>query len=210
MKKTRSIILISGNGSNLDNIVNKVTAGFIDMDILMVISDNPTANGLKIASGHKIATLVIDTMERFDVKLSKIIDDNSVGLIILAGFMKILPKTITEKYDGMILNIHPSLLPKHKGLNTHNKVIEAGDKYHGASVHYVTSKLDDGPVIIQSKFKIENNDLSLIKEQVHKIEYEIFPIALKWFVEGNISKQNDKFLFNDEVLECPIEHILNH
>tara|TARA_B100001778_G_scaffold185549_1_gene152812 strand:- start:896 stop:1528 length:633 start_codon:yes stop_codon:yes gene_type:complete len=210
MKKTRSIILISGNGSNLDNIVNKVTAGFIDMDILMVISDNPTANGLKIASGHKIATLVIDTTERFDVKLSKIIDDNSVDLIILAGFMKILPKTITEKYDGMILNIHPSLLPKHKGLNTHNKVIEAGDKYHGASVHYVTSKLDDGPVIIQSKFKIENNDLSLIKEQVHKIEYEIFPIALKWFVEGNISKQNDKFLFNDEVLECPIEHILNH
>ena len=210
MKKTRSIILISGNGSNLDNIVNKVTAGFIDMDILMVISDNPTANGLKIASGHKIATLVIDTMERFDVKLSKIIDDNSIDLIILAGFMKILPKTITEKYDGMILNIHPSLLPKHKGLNTHNKVIEAGDKYHGASVHYVTSKLDDGPVIIQSKFKIENNDLSLIKKQVHKIEYEIFPIALKWFVEGNISKQNDKFLFNDEVLECPIEHILNH
>tara|TARA_Y100000741_G_C18173393_1_gene526231 strand:+ start:180 stop:812 length:633 start_codon:yes stop_codon:yes gene_type:complete len=210
MKKTRSIILISGNGSNLDNIVNKVTAGFIDMDILMVISDNPTANGLKIASGHKIATLVIDTMERFDVKLSKIIDDNSIDLIILAGFMKILPKTITDKYDGMILNIHPSLLPKHKGLNTHNKVIEAGDKYHGASVHYVTSKLDDGPVIIQSKFKIENNDLSLIKEQVHKIEYEIFPIALKWFVEGNISKQNDKFLFNDEVLECPIEHILNH
>ena len=210
MKKTRSIILISGNGSNLDNIVNKVTAGFIDMDILMVISDNPTANGLKIASGHKIATLVIDTMERFDVKLSKIIDDNSIDLIILAGFMKILPKTITDKYDGMILNIHPSLLPKHKGLNTHNKVIEAGDKYHGASVHYVTSKLDDGPVIIQSKFKIENNDLSLIKKQVHKIEYEIFPIALKWFVEGNISKQNDKFLFNDEVLECPIEHILNH
>ena len=210
MKKTRSIILISGNGSNLDNIVNKVTAGFIDMDILMVISDNPTANGLKIASGHKIATLVIDTMERFDVKLSKIIDDNSIDLIILAGFMKILPKTITDKYDGMILNIHPSLLPKHKGLNTHNKVIEAGDKYHGASVHYVTSKLDDGPVIIQSKFKIENNDLSIIKEQVHKIEYEIFPIALKWFVEGNISKQNDKFLFNDEVLECPIEHILNH
>ncbi len=210
MKKTRSIILISGNGSNLDNIVNKVTAGFIDMDILMVISDNPTANGLKIASGHKIATLVINTMERFDVKLSKIIDDNSIDLIILAGFMKILPKTITDKYDGMILNIHPSLLPKHKGLNTHNKVIEAGDKYHGASVHYVTSKLDDGPVIIQSKFKIENNDLSLIKEKVHKIEYEIFPIALKWFVEGNISKQNDKFLFNDEVLECPIEHILNH
>ena len=95
MKKTRSIILISGNGSNLDNIVNKVTAGFIDMDILLVISDKPTAIGLKIASGHKIATLVIDTTERFDVKLSKIIDDNSVDLIILAGFVKILTKTRT-------------------------------------------------------------------------------------------------------------------
>ena len=98
--------------------------------------------------------------------------------------MKILPKTITDKYDGMILNIHPSLLPKHKGLNTHHKVIEAGDEYHGASVHYVTSELDDGPVIIQSKFKVEKFDLNLIKEQVHKIEYEIFPIALKWFVDG--------------------------
>ncbi len=210
MKKTRSIILISGNGSNLDNIASKVTSGFIDMDILMVISDNPTAKGLKIAADHKIPTLIVNTAEGFHDKISKIIDDNSVDLVILAGFMKILPKTITDKYDGMILNIHPSLLPKHKGLNTHHKVIEAGDEYHGASVHYVTSELDDGPVIIQSKFKVEKFDLNLIKEQVHKIEYEIFPIALKWFVDGNISKQNDKFLFNDEVIECPIEHILDY
>ena len=210
MKKTRSIILISGNGSNLDNIVNKVTSGFIDMDICMVMTDNPSAKGLKIASNHNIPTLVVNTTVGFHDKLSKVIDDNYIDLIILAGFMKILPKTITDKYDGMILNIHPSLLPKHKGLNTHNKVIESGDKYHGASVHYVTSDLDDGPIIIQSKFKVEEYDLSLLKEQVHKIEYEIFPIALKWFVDGNISKQNDKFLFNDEVIECPIEHILDY
>ena len=210
MKKTRSIILISGNGSNLDNIVGKVASGFIDMDIFMVISDNPDAKGLKIATDHKIRTLVVNTVVGFHDKLSKVIDDNSIDLVILAGFMKILPKTITDKYDGMILNIHPSLLPKHKGLNTHHKVIESRDKYHGASVHYVTSDLDDGPVIIQSKFKVEEYDLSLLKEQVHRIEYEIFPIALKWFVDGNISKQKDKFLFNDEVLECPIEHILDH
>ena len=166
--------------------------------------------GLDIAQSRNIPVLSIDTSEAFDKILSEIIDDNDIALLILAGFMKILPESLTDKYDGMIINIHPSLLPKHKGLNTHQKVIQSKDNFHGASVHYVTSKLDEGPVIIQGKYKVDEYDEEILKKKVHEIEYQILPIAIKWFVEGNINKLGDKFLFNDEVLECPIEHILNH
>ena len=170
MKKIKSIILISGNGSNLCNVIKYVNSGYIDMEISMVISNNPDAKGLVIASDNKIPTLVIDTSKGFDDKLSEIIENNSIGLVVLAGFMKIIPKSITDKYDGMILNLHPSLLPKHKGLDTHQKVIQAKDKFHGASVHYVTSKLDNGPVIIQGKYEVDDYDENIMREQVHKIE----------------------------------------
>ena len=210
MKITKAIILISGNGSNLLNIIENIDSGFIKMDIFMVISNNPKAKGLDIAQSRNIPVLSIDTSEAFDKILSEIIDDNDIALLILAGFMKILPESLTDKYDGMIINIHPSLLPKHKGLNTHQKVIESKDNFHGASVHYVTSKLDEGPVIIQGKYEVDKYDEDILKQKVHEIEHQIFPIAIKWFVEGNINKLEDKFLFNDEVLECPIEHILNH
>ena len=172
MKKTRAIILISGNGTNLLNILENVKSGFIDMDVFMVISNNPKAKGLNIAENHNITNLVIDTNKRFDDVLSEIVDMNDIGLLILAGFMKILPKTITDKYDGKIINIHPSLLPKYKGLETHKKVIEAKDKFHGASVHYVTSELDDGPVIIQGKYKIDQYDEEVIKKNIHAITFE--------------------------------------
>ena len=166
------------------------------MEISMVISNNSDAKGLIIASENKLPTLVLDTNQGFDNELSEIIEMNSIGLVVLAGFMKIIPKTITDKYDGMILNLHPSLLPKHKGLDTHKKVIQAKDKFHGASVHYVTSKLDNGPVIIQGKYEVDNYDENIMKDQVHKIEYQILPIAIKWFVEGNITKIDNKFSFN--------------
>jgi phosphoribosylglycinamide formyltransferase-1 len=210
MKKTRAIILISGNGTNLLNILENIKSGFIDMDVFMVISNNPKAKGLNIAETHNIANLVIDTNKSFDNVLSEIVDTHDIDLLILAGFMKILPKTITDKYNGKIINIHPSLLPKHKGLETHKKVIEAKDKFHGASVHYVTSELDDGPVIIQGKYKIDQYDEEIIKKNIHAIEYEILPIAIKWFLEGNIVKLGNKFSFNGETLECPIEHILKN
>jgi len=210
MRKPKAIVLISGNGTNLLNIINNIDSGFISMDIYMVISNNPKAKGLKIAMDKNINILNIDTSQNFDDVLSDIIDKNSIDLVILAGFMKILPKKMTDKYDGMIINIHPSLLPKYKGLNTHQKVIESKDKFHGASVHYVTSELDGGPVIIQGKYEVTEYDENIIKQEVHKIEHEILPIAIKWFLEGNINKLKNNFSFNNEVLECPIEHILDH
>ena len=180
------------------------------------LPDNPQVDNIKViifdnnGKKNKELNILLDPFETKELIFSEIIDDNAITLMILAGFMKILPESITDKYDGMIINIHPSLLPKHKGLNTHQKVIESKDNFHGASVHYVTSNLDEGPVIIQGKYEVDKYDEDILKQKVHEIEHQIYPIAIKWFVEGNINKLEDKFLFNDEVLECPIEHILNH
>jgi len=209
MSKPKSIILLSGNGSNLKNIINKKKHNFINMDIDAVISDNPNAYGLKIAKKEKIKTFVIDSKKKLSKSLKKIIDKMQIDIIILAGFMKILPEDFVKNYSGKILNIHPSLLPRYKGINTHKRVLEAKDSYHGASVHFVTTKLDDGPVIIQGKIevnKFDNEDT--LKEKVHDVEYEIYPLAIKWFTEGILKQSGRSYRFNDEEFTSPIEHIM--
>jgi len=209
MSKPKSIILLSGNGSNLKNIINKKKHNFINMDIDAVISDNPNAYGLKIAKKEKIKTFVIDSKKKLSESLKKIIDKMQIDIIILAGFMKILPEDFVKNYSGKILNIHPSLLPRYKGINTHKRVLEAKDSYHGASVHFVTTKLDDGPVIIQGKIevnKFDNEDT--LKEKVHKVEYEIYPLAIKWFTEGILKQSGRSYKFNNEEFTSPIEHIM--
>ena len=209
MSKPKSIILLSGNGSNLKNIINKKKHNFINMDIDAVISDNPNAYGLKIAKKEKIKTFVIDSKKKLSESLKKIIDKMLIDIIILAGFMKILPEDFVKNYSGKILNIHPSLLPCYKGINTHKRVLEAKDSFHGASVHFVTTKLDDGPVIIQGKIevnKFDNEDT--LKEKVHDVEYEIYPLAIKWFTEGILKQSGRSYKFNDEEFTSPIEHIM--
>ena len=206
---TKSIIFISGNGSNLKNIVNKIDSGFINMEIVAVISDNSMAKGLEIARTNNIDTIIIDTEKPYLAIIKNLVKKHEVSLLILAGYMKILPEDITDEFHGKILNIHPSLLPRHKGLNTHKKVLESNDSAHGASVHFVNSELDGGAVIIQGQVNVKSDDTeATLKEKVHKIEYEIYPIAIKWFIEKHIELKNDKCLFDGEVLECPIEHIL--
>ena len=208
MRKAKALIFISGNGSNLKNIIDKVNSGYINMDIVAVVSDNPDANGLKRAKESGIKTIVIDMSNEGLLDLSDTVDSNLIDIVILAGFMKILPKSFIDKYKGKILNIHPSLLPKHKGLNTHKKVLEANDSMHGASVHFVTSELDGGPIILQGKIHITPQDTKhSLKSRVHEIEYQIYPIAIKWFTENYIKQDRNKCLFNNEVLECPIEYL---
>lgn len=209
MSRPKSIILLSGNGSNLKNIINKKKLGFINMDINAVISDNPNANGLEIAKKESIKTFVIDSKKRLSESLNMILNEMKIDIIILAGFMKILPEDFVKTYSGKILNIHPSLLPRYKGINTHKRVLEAKDSYHGASVHFVTTKLDDGPVIIQGKIevnKFDNEDT--LKEKVHDVEYEIYPLAIKWFTEGILKQSGRSYKFNDEEFTSPIEHIM--
>lgn len=208
MTRPKTIVFISGNGSNLQNIIEKIEVDFIKMDIIAVISDNPEAKGLIKAQAAGIKTLIINTSDEYINRLFVLIDSHPIDLIILSGFMKILPKSFTDKYRGKIINLHPSLLPKFKGLNTHEKVLDSKEKYHGASVHFVTSELDSGPIIIQGKTKVLNNDtINTLKERVHKIEYKIFPLAVKWFVEDHIKHVGNQCFFDNEVLECPIEHL---
>ena len=208
MSKAKALIFISGNGSNLQNIINNIHSGYINMDIVAVVSDNPEANGLKKAKIAKIETIIIDMSKDDLSNLSKIIDENLIDIFILAGFMKILPEEFINKYNGKILNVHPSLLPKYKGLNTHKKVLKSEDRMHGASVHFVTSELDEGPIIIQGKINVTDEDSEdSLKKRVHEIEYQIYPIAIKWFTENHIKQSGNKCLFNNEVLECPIEHL---
>ena len=208
MSRFRSIIFISGNGSNLQNIIDNIKSNYLKMDIVLVISDNEAAKGLKRAKENGIETAVINTSNKYIDDLITLINNHKVDLIILSGFMKILPKAVTDKYYGKIINIHPSLLPKFKGLNTHKKALISKEKYHGASVHFVTSELDDGPIIVQGKTEIlENDDEDTLKIRVHQIEYNIFPLAIKWFIENHIKQIDNKCFFDKEVLECPIEHL---
>jgi phosphoribosylglycinamide formyltransferase-1 len=208
MNRPKSIIFISGNGSNLQNIINNVTNNFLKMDIVAVVSNNAEAKGLVRAKEAGIETIVIDTSNKYIDKLLSLINTYHVDLVLLAGFMKILPKDFTDKFYGKIINLHPSLLPKFKGLDTHKKVLASKEKYHGASVHFVTSKLDDGPVIIQGKTEILENDNEItLRDRVHKIEHNIFPLAIKWFIENHIKQVEEKCFFDNEELECPIEHL---
>ena len=184
------VVLISGNGSNLQSIIDNVSG--IDLNISCVISSNSDAYGLKRAEKAGIANTVIDH-QLFDSRIAadkeimKVIDDSKAEVIILAGYLRILSPEFIEKYIGKILNIHPSLLPKFKGLNTHQRAIDAAEKIHGASVHFVTEELDGGPVIAQSSVEIDSTDnaKSLASKVLNK-EHILYPKIIHWYTQGKI------------------------
>jgi len=186
----KAIILISGNGSNLQSIID--SADRIDLQISCVISNNKNAFGLKRAESSKIQTYIIEpelfnSKEAFDKELISIIDLHGVELIILAGYMRILTPLFVTYYFGKILNIHPSLLPKFPGLNTHQKAIDASEKNHGASVHFVTDKLDGGPIICQELVSIEAKDtIRTLSDKVLKKEHIIFPKVIHWYTQRRL------------------------
>ena len=189
------VVLISGNGSNLQSIIDNASG--IDLNISCVISSNSDAYGLKRAEKAGIATAVIDHQlfdSRFkaDKEIMKVIDDSRAVVIILAGYLRILSPEFIEKYIGKILNIHPSLLPKFKGLNTHQRAIDAAEKIHGASVHFVTEELDGGPVIAQSSVEIDSTDnaKSLASKVLNK-EHVLYPKTIRWYTQGRIKLIGD-------------------
>ena len=191
----KAIILISGNGSNLQSIIDN--ADKIDIQISCVISDNKNAFGLKRALASKIQTSIIDptlfnSKEAFDKELISIIDLHGVELIILAGYMRILTPLFITYYFGKILNIHPSLLPKFPGLNTHQQAIDASEKIHGASVHFVTDKLDGGPIICQESVSIKAKDTAkTLSYKVLKKEHIIFPKVIHWYTQRRLKLINN-------------------
>ena len=189
------VVLISGRGSNLQSIIDKSSE--IDLVIKSVISNNPDAYGLKRAIKANIPTHVIDHKKfdlriDFDQELINVINKYNPEIIILAGFMRILTDIFINTYQGKILNIHPSLLPKYPGLNTHQKAIDAKDNVHGASVHFVTTKLDGGPVVAQKTIKINHEESSeALAKRVLKKEYELYPKVIHWYTQGKLKLINE-------------------
>jgi len=197
-QKPRIVVLISGSGSNMAAIADAVKQGDIDAEISAVICNRPEAPGLQKAKDRDIETQVIDhkefaSREDFDVALMRCIDDYQPDLVVLAGFMRILTADFVIRYHGRMLNIHPSLLPKYQGLNTHQRALDAGDEQHGVTVHFVTEELDGGPNVIQAVVPIyDGDDATSLQQRVHTQEYVIYPIAVKWFVNGRLTmKGND-------------------
>lgn len=206
IQPTKICVLISGNGSNLQAIIDAVAAGRIYGKVVNVISSKPDVYGLERAKTAGIDATVLDhrqyeSREAYDAALSEAIDACGAECIILAGFMRILTPDFVTRYTGKLLNIHPSLLPKYKGLNTHKRALENKDTEHGVSVHFVTPELDGGPVIIQSKVPIfENDSASDLAERVREQELSIYPLVIKWFCEGRLSMQNNKAVLDHETI----------
>jgi phosphoribosylglycinamide formyltransferase 1 len=191
----RIVILISGRGSNMRSIVEACHAEGWPAKVVAVLSNRPDAAGLAFAAQHGIATAVVDhtafaTREAFDTALAQAIDAHAPELVVLAGFMRILGPACVRRYEGRMLNIHPSLLPAFPGLHTHRRAIEAGCKVAGATVHFVTAQLDHGPIVLQAKVPVLPSDDELIlSERVLAKEHVIYPLAVRWFVEGQLRSE---------------------
>ena len=179
--KIKTAVFISGNGSNLKNLIKFSKYNKSPIQIKFVISDNKYAKGLYYAKKFKIEKKIFrfDKGQQNEKKILDFLKKNQIFLICLAGFMKILSKNFIRKFNGKILNIHPSLLPKYKGLNTHQRVIDSKEKFSGCTVHFVNSKLDSGKIILQKKVKVFKNDNSeLLAKRVLKKEHILYPEAI--------------------------------
>lgn len=200
----RGVVLISGSGSNLQAIIDQATG--IDLDISCVISNNSDAYGLTRAedagiSNHVIDHTQFDSREAFDQVISETIDQYSPDIVILAGFMRIFTEAFAQRYCGKMLNIHPSLLPKFQGLNTHQRVIDAGEIEHGVSIHFVTAELDGGPIIAQSRVSILPGDnAKSLAERVLIEEHKLFPKVIHWFTQGRLKLENNHAVLDGKPL----------
>lgn len=194
---SRIVVLISGSGTNLQAIIDASESTDYPGSVVGVISNKSDAYGLTRAENSNIATIALshkdfDSRENYDQALISKIDNFSPDVIVLAGFMRILSPGFVQYYQGKLLNIHPSLLPKYQGLNTHQRAIDAGDKEHGVSVHFVTEELDGGPVVLQAKVPVFEGDTSDdLAARVHEQEHRIYPLVVKWLCEKRLSMAID-------------------
>ena len=186
-------VLISGNGSNLEALIDACKKNVINGSIDIVISNNPGAYGIQRAKNHSINYKIIDnnrfeTREDFDQALVEELKDSNPNLIVLAGFMRILTSVMTEAFKNKIINIHPSLLPKYPGLDTHNSVIKNGDLKHGITIHFVNEVLDGGQIIAQGEISVNANETSEeLKTRIHAIEHVMLPKVVSKFADGTIN-----------------------
>jgi phosphoribosylglycinamide formyltransferase-1 len=204
------VVLLSGRGSNLRAIDERIAAGVLPVDIRAVLSDREDAAGLEWAAhrGYRARALSprgFGDRAGFDVALGRAIDEYRPGLVVLAGFMRILGPELVDPYAGRMLNIHPSLLPRHRGLHTHRRVLAAGEREHGASVHFVTRELDGGPVVLQARVPVlPGDDEATLAARVLMQEHRIYPLAIRWFAEGRLRYESSAARFDGRRLDSPL------
>ena len=188
----RIVILISGRGSNMEAIQQRCAEEGWPAQVVAVIANRPQAGGLVWAAGRGIHAELVDhtawaTREAFDEALATAVDAHAPDLVVLAGFMRVLGAAFVRRYEGRLLNIHPSLLPSFTGLHTHRRALQAGCKAVGATVHFVTPELDHGPIVMQSVVPVyPGDDESALSARVLATEHVIYPLAVRWFVEGKL------------------------
>jgi len=205
------VVLISGGGSNLQAIIDATQDGRIRGKITAVISNKADAYGLERANKANIPTRILDhreyqDRESYDAALGDLIEEFQPSLIILAGFMRILTEDFVRRFEGRMLNIHPSLLPKYRGLHTHKRALEAGDDIHGASVHFVTPELDGGPAILQAEVPIIEGDTpESLASRVLEQEHVIYPLVASWFTDGRVRLDGSGVVFDDKLLQQPLK-----
>jgi phosphoribosylglycinamide formyltransferase-1 len=204
------VILISGRGSNLQAITDSTAVGELPVEIRAVISNRPDAAGLQLAEKAGLETRVIDhtgyaDRQAFDLALQACIDSYQPGLVVLAGFMRILTPGFVEHYRGRMLNIHPSLLPDFPGLDTHQRALDAGHREVGASVHFVTEDTDGGPVLMQARVAVREDDTAdSLAARVLEQEHRLYPQAIHWFANGRIFlDENGQIQLDGALLEQP-------
>ena len=207
---TRLAILISGSGTNLQAFIDAVSDGSLAVEIAVVVSNRPDAFGLSRARDANIATECVrheDYADRaaFDQALANTLSRYEPDLLILAGFMRILTSAFVKRFEGKILNIHPALLPKYPGLNTHQRVIEAGEQWHGSTVHFVTEELDAGPRVLQGRVPVLGDDTeSLLSARVQAVEHKIYPQAAALFANGRLEFRAGDSWLDGSRLEEPV------
>jgi len=204
------VVLISGSGSNLRAIAERIRSGTLPVEIRAVISDRAEAAGLAWAVGAGLPGIALSPRgfpdrAAYDRALADLIAGYAPRLVVLAGFMRILDREFVERFAGRMLNIHPSLLPKYRGLRTHRRVLEAGDPMHGASVHFVTPELDGGPVVLQARVPVRtDDDEANLAARVLAQEHRIYPECINWYAAGRLQFRDGAAWLDGRLLESPL------
>ena len=209
-RKIRLVVLISGRGSNLQAILDQAVSGELPVEVATVVSNRPGVHGLERARQAGVPALELDHKNfadrpEFEAALIETIDRRQPDLVVLAGFMRVLTAGFTEHYRGRLLNIHPSLLPKFRGLHTHKRAIAAGETEHGASIHFVTAELDGGPVIVQARVPVlPGDDSDALAARVLEQEHRLYPLAIRWFAEQRLRLEGEQVWFDGQPLVEPL------
>ncbi len=209
-QRCKTAILISGSGTNLQSFIDRVTVGELALDLCVVFSNKPDAYGLVRAEKAGIPTACIEhgdypDRESFDRAVIDKLDPLEPELIVLAGFMRILSPAFVNRYEGRILNIHPALLPRYPGLNTHQRVLDAGDEWHGSTVHFVTEELDGGPRILQGRLRVDPTESAEeLQHRVQAVEHQIYPEAAGLVGSGRVQFRDGQTWIDGKIAAEPI------